>query len=68
MVPTTRYQGEGVYVIDQGDGETFLARVMTWTTRDEMRLLRRGCRTPPFFMSREAFNTCVLGWSSPRSR
>lgn len=61
LVPTTRYQGEGVYVIDQGDGETFLSRVMTWSTKDEMRLSFDAVPQSPFFMFREAFNECVLG-------
>jgi hypothetical protein len=61
LVPTTLYQGEGVYLIGDGDGAPFLARVMTWNSREEMRLSFDAVPHAPFFLSRESFNDCVLG-------
>lgn len=61
LAPVAQYQGEGVYLIDQGDRTPVLSRVMTWTSIDEMRLSFDAVPHAPYFMPREKFDERVLG-------
>lgn len=61
VLPTTCYEGEGIYLVEDGGDVPSLFRVMTGTTREDIRLSFDATPHSAFTMPREKFNEGVLG-------
>jgi len=61
VLPTTCYEGEGIYLVDDGGDVPSLFRAMTSTSREDIRLSFDATPHSAFAMPRERFNEQVLG-------
>lgn len=61
VLPTTCYEGEGIYLVEDGGDVPSLFRAMTASSREEVRLSFDAAPHSAFTMPRERFNERVLG-------
>lgn len=61
VLPTTCYEGEGIYLVEDGGDVPSLFRAMTAATREDIRLSFDATPHSAFSMPRRRFNECVLG-------
>lgn len=61
VLPTTCYEGEGIYLVEDGGDVPSLFRAMTASSREEIRLSFDATPHAAFTMPRERFNERVLG-------
>lgn len=61
VLPTICYEGEGIYLVEDGGDVPSLFRAMTASSREEIRLSFDAAPHSAFTMPRDRFNERVLG-------